>query len=100
MFWRDEQALTESYKVFVQLLGADGVPRAQVDAVPVNGARPTTSWLPREIITDAYTLKLPENLPAGSYRLVAGLYHALDNTRLKLADGTDFVELTTLNFAP
>jgi len=100
LIWRDEQALTESYKVFVQLLDVAGVPRAQVDAVPVNGARPTTSWLPREIITDVYTLQLPTDLPAGRYRLVAGLYQELNSTRMKLANGNDFVELTTLEIAP
>jgi hypothetical protein len=94
--WRAEQEMTASYKVFVQLLDSTGVPRAQVDALPVNGARPTTSWRPREIITDAYTLHLPADLPTGRYRLVAGLYQELDNTRLRLPNGNDFVELTAL----
>ena len=100
LIWRDEQTPTESYKVFVQLLDAPGVPRAQVDALPVNGARPTTSWLPREIIADDYMLHLPADLPAGSYRVVVGVYQELNNTRLKLANGSDFVELTTLEIAP
>ena len=100
LIWRSERAPAESYKVFVQLLDANGLPRAQVDALPVNGARPTTSWLPREIITDVYTVQLPGDLPAGSYRVVTGLYQELNNTRLRLPDGADFVELTTLNFAP
>jgi hypothetical protein len=89
-----------SYKVFVQLLDTTGMPRAQVDALPVNGARPTTSWLPPEIITDTYTLKLPKDLPAGQYRLVTGLYQELNNTRLKLTNGDDFVEVTTLEIEP
>ena len=92
--------MAASYKVFVQLLDATGASRAQVDALPVNGARPTTSWLPREIITDAYALKLPTDLPAGRYRLVTGLYQELNNTRLKLANGSDFVELATLEIGP
>ena len=49
----------------MQLLDANGVPRAQADAVPVSGRRPTTSWLPGEILTDPYTLQLPADLPAG-----------------------------------
>jgi hypothetical protein len=100
LVWRDEQEMSASYKVFVQLLDSTGVPRAQADALPVNGARPTTSWLPPEIITDAYTLKLPTDLPAGQYRLVTGLYQELNNTRLKLANGSDFVEITTLEIGP
>ena len=100
LIWRSEQAPAKSYKVFVQLLDANGLPRAQIDAAPVNGARPTTSWLPGEIITDPYMLNLPADLPAGRYRVVAGLYQELDNTRLKLTDGRDFVELTTFEIAP
>jgi hypothetical protein len=100
LVWRDEQDMPVSYKVFVQLLDAGGVPRAQVDAVPVNGTRPTTSWLPGEIITDPHVLKLPADLPAGPYRLVTGLYQELNNTRLKLPDGSDLVELSTLEIAP
>ena len=97
LVWRAEQELAVSYKVFVQLLDAAGVPRAQVDALPVDGTRPTTGWLPGEIITDAYTLKLPPDFqPALPYRLVTGLYQELHNTRLKLPNGNDFVELTTL----
>ena len=98
--WRDEQETPTSYKVFVQLLDATSLPRAQIDARPVNGTRPTTSWLPGEVITDTYTLQLPVNLPAGKYRLVTGLYQELNNTRLRLASGNDFVELTTLDLKP
>ncbi|HZY41530.1 MAG TPA: hypothetical protein VFF59_05965, partial [Anaerolineae bacterium] len=100
LVWRAEQEMAVSYKVFVQLLDATGVPRAQVDVLPVNGTRPTTSWLPGEIITDAYKLKLPADLPVGQYRLVAGLYQELNNTRLKLPNGNDFVELTTFEIGP
>lgn len=100
LIWRSEQAPAESYKVFVQLLDANGLPRAQVDAQPVNGTRPTTSWLPGEIITDDYAVQLPADLPAGQYRLVTGLYRENNNSRLKLANGRDFVELTTFVIAP
>lgn len=100
LIWRSEQAPAKSYKVFVQVLDAAGAPRAQIDAAPVNGTRPTTSWLPGEIITDPYMLNLSADLPAGRYRVVAGLYQELDNTRLKLTDGRDFVELTTFEIAP
>ena len=52
LWWRAEADMPESYKVFVHLLDANGVPRAQADVIPVNGTRPTTSWLPGEIIAD------------------------------------------------
>jgi hypothetical protein len=94
LWWRAEQDMPESYKVFVQLLDANGVPRAQADVIPANGTRPTWSWLPGEIITDEIVLQIPGDLPAGTYRLTAGLYDELSGTRLTLPDGNDTVELT------
>jgi hypothetical protein len=93
LWWRAEQDMPESYKVFVHLLDAKGMPRAQADVVPQDGARPTWSWLPGEIITDEITLKVPADLPAGQYRLTAGLYTELTGERLMLPDGKDFVDL-------
>jgi len=100
LYWRAEADLSDSYKVFIHLLDQNGQVRAQVDAIPVNGTRPTTSWLPGETVTEIYTIKLPTDLPAGQYRLVAGLYQELDNIRLKLPNGNDHIELTTIDLAP
>jgi hypothetical protein len=100
LVWRAEQDMPESYKVFVHLLDANGVPRAQADAIPVNGARPTWSWLPGEIITDEIALKIPADLPAGQFRLTTGLYDELSGERLTLPDGKDSIELTTVQFGP
>ena len=100
LWWRAEQDLPESYKVFVQLLDANGVPRAQADVIPQNGARPTWSWLPGEIITDEIALKIPADLPAGTYRLTAGLYDELTGTRLTLPDRKDTIELTMVEIEP
>jgi hypothetical protein len=58
------------------------------------------SWLPGEIIADEIVLKIPADLPAGTYRLTAGLYNELDGTRLTLPDGKETIELTTVTAAP
>jgi hypothetical protein len=100
LWWRVEVDLPESYKVFAHLLDANGVPRAQADVIPQNGLRPTTSWLPGEIIADEIVLNLPADLPAGQYRLAAGLYNELNGTRLTLPDGQDAIELTTVEVGP
>jgi hypothetical protein len=68
--------------------------------IPQNGARPTWSWQPGEIITDEIALKIPADLPAGQYRLTAGLYDELSGKRLTLPDGKDAIELTTVNVEP
>ncbi|HSD84506.1 MAG TPA: hypothetical protein VLG46_11635, partial [Anaerolineae bacterium] len=100
LWWRAEQDIPESYKVFVHLRDMNGVPRAQADMIPVNGARPTWSWLPGEILADELVVKIPADLSAGRYRLTAGLYHELDGVRLTLPDGKDFIELTTIEIEP
>jgi hypothetical protein len=92
--------MPESYKVFMHLLDANGVPRAQADVLPQNGARPTWSWLPGEIIADEIVLNLPADLPAGQYRLTTGLYHELSGERLTLPDGKDAIGLTTVEVGP
>jgi hypothetical protein len=100
LWWQAEQDIPESYKVFVHLLDANGVPRAQADVIPQNGARPTWSWLPGEIIADEITLQLPADLPAGHYRLTTGLYNELNGTRLTLPDGKNAIELAAVEIGP
>ena len=92
--------MPKSYKVFVQLLDANGALRAQADTVPVNGTRPTWSWLPGEVLTDEVVLKIPADLPVGTYRLTTGLYAELDGKRLTLPDGKDAIDLTKIEIAP
>ncbi|MEO8083203.1 MAG: glycosyltransferase family 39 protein [Ardenticatenales bacterium] len=85
--WRARSPSGTPYKVTVQLLGPDGRPVAQHDAEPADGARPTTGWLPGEIILDRHTLALPADLGTGDYTLVAALYHPLTAERLARTAG-------------
>ncbi len=77
LYWQTRALLDQRYTVFVQALGADGAVLAQADQQPANGARPTTSWLPGEVITDAYRLPL-----AGATQLSLGLYDPTTRVRL------------------
>jgi hypothetical protein len=82
----------------VQLLNSSGQVSAQRDLQPQAGAAPTVTWLPGEILTDAYTLSLPDNLSPGDYRLIAGMYNAVSGERLPVSSpaGGDFVDLGTV----
>lgn len=91
LYWQAVAEMEHDYTVFIQLLNRDNQVVAQVDRQPLNGAAPTTTWLPGEYLTDAYTL--PLDLPAGEYRLIAGVYNAATGQRLPVASGGDFVEL-------
>jgi len=83
--WQDAaQELTGSEKVFLQLLTADGQLVAQDD-------RP----LDLTATLATYGILLPADLPAGDYRLIAGLYDPdqAGMPRILTLDGADFVEL-------
>jgi hypothetical protein len=98
LYWRAEAAMDINYTVFVQLLNSGGQVAAQRDLQPQAGAAPTATWLPGEILTDAYTLSLSGDLPPGDYRLIAGMYNAASGQRLPVSSpaGGDFVDLGTV----
>jgi hypothetical protein len=84
--WRAEATATTNYIVFIHLLSQDGQILAQSDRVPVGGARPTTGWVPGEVIRDAHRLALPPEAPSGRYALVVGMYNPDDGERLHVYD--------------
>lgn len=61
------------YQVFVHLDGPNET-AAFGDGPPVNGSYPTDMWARGEHIVDPHVVQLPADLPAGAYRLVAGMY--------------------------
>jgi hypothetical protein len=93
LYWQAAVEMETNYTVFIQLLNDADQVVAQIDAQPQAGAAPTTTWLPDEIVTDAYQLSLPSELPPGRYRLITGLYNAATGQRLPASTGVDFVEL-------
>jgi hypothetical protein len=74
LYWQANTPIHHPYTVFNHLLNANGDIIAQQDNMPQANQWPTTCWQPGEIIPDPYTIPLPPNLPAGTYRLVVGLY--------------------------
>jgi hypothetical protein len=87
LYWQAQREMSVSYKVFVQLVGPDGV-LAQRDAVPGKWTRPTTGWVPGEVIVDEYTLRIPDDAAGGTYRLIAGMYDERSLRRLARLDAT------------
>jgi hypothetical protein len=85
LFWRATALTTTSYTVFVHLVGPDGTILAQQDQQPAGGARPTTGWLPGEVVRDSHTLHIPADTAPGAYRLRLGLYDAASGERLPVS---------------
>ena len=100
LVWRAEQEMASSYHVFLHLLGPQGDVVAQSDGEPASWTRPTTGWLPGEIILDERSLSLPVELPAGDYRLVAGLYDPQSGERLLLPNGESAATVASLRIGP
>ncbi|MBI5878065.1 MAG: phospholipid carrier-dependent glycosyltransferase [Chloroflexi bacterium] len=100
--WRALSKPAQDYTVFVQLLGADNRVAWQSDRPPVDGFRPTSTWMAGETVSDRYAFRRPDNLPPGGYRVIAGLYDWRTGARLPVADAQgrpagDFVTLAASN---
>ncbi|MFN8451643.1 MAG: hypothetical protein U0521_24400 [Anaerolineae bacterium] len=92
--WRTDAPLTTRYKVFLQLLDANGTLAAQRDSEPGGGLALTTTWTPGDTVGDAHALLL--DVPPGEYTLIVGLYDVDDpNARLAVGDG-DYLTLATI----
>lgn len=86
LYWRALKTMDTSYKVFTHLLGSDNKIVGQSDALPLNGARPTTSWAPGEIFADTYEFDVDASAPAGTYQIEIGMYNAETSVRLPTFD--------------
>ncbi|MCO5204605.1 MAG: hypothetical protein M9928_06225 [Anaerolineae bacterium] len=95
LYWSAETQVDRPYTIFVHLADADtvGPPIAQDDGIAVNGTWPPTCWQDDAIVIDEHVIDVPPSITDGEYAIRVGLYDARDNTRLLLADGSDFVEL-------
>ncbi len=80
--WEAVGAISEPYRVFVHVLGHNGLPVAQQDNEPVDGTYPTTRWRRGERVVDRYAFALPAGLPPGEYQVEVGLYRLADFGRL------------------
>ncbi|MCB9077330.1 MAG: hypothetical protein H6631_07045 [Anaerolineaceae bacterium] len=91
--WQPIDQPQADYNLFLQLLNIDGALIAQHDSPPNGGYTPTSGWSGGKTVASRHALLLPPNLPAGDYRLIAGLYDPATGRRLPTAAGSDFVEL-------
>jgi len=93
--WRAEAEMDTSYRVFLHLVGPGGTLVAQSDGEPAHWTRPTTGWLPGEVVPDERVIAIPGEASPGEYILQAGLY-TLEGGRLRTPDGSDAVRLAAI----
>ena len=74
LHFRVNQKPPAGYKIFVHF-DAPGSPRLLGDHAPLDGAFPTSHWLPGEYIKDLVEVDVPlMTTPAGSYTLYMGFW--------------------------
>ncbi|MBI1802147.1 MAG: hypothetical protein HYR71_11035 [Chloroflexi bacterium] len=92
LIWQGLQPFDDDYTVFVHVLDEQDKIWAQGDAVPLNGARPTSGWRSGELLRDTHHLGVPAAAPRPLH-LAIGLYRPGDGARLKTTRGEDRVIL-------
>jgi hypothetical protein len=96
LYWRAMQPVSRNYLVFVHLLDQSGNRVAGSDGQPALWMRPTSGWLTGETIEDRHALMLPDDLAAGDYTVVTGLYLPETGERLPDDQGASFAVLGTV----
>lgn len=71
--WRALQPMRSDYVFFVHFEGPGGA-RFQQDHEPQGGRHPTSRWTPREHVTEEFAVRVPPELPAGSYEIGLGAW--------------------------
>jgi hypothetical protein len=92
LYWQALAPVSTDYSVFVHLLDGEDQIRGQGDGPPAAGAYPSTFWDVGEIVVDERLVAVHADAPAGSHRLVVGLYELATDRRLSTGDG-DGVDL-------
>lgn len=77
LYWRPTAPLAQSFKTSIRLLGADGAPLlfadgapAVFDQFPLRQVAPTTTWLPGELLADAYAFPLPPDAAGATLQVI------------------------------
>jgi hypothetical protein len=92
LVWRPQQAQAIDYKLFVHVADENGKPVAQWDGYPCLNTARTSQWPVGEAIEDHVLMRIPEDVPPGSYSLLVGLYDEATGERL----GEQAVQITTI----
>ena len=88
LYWQALRPARASYTIFTHLVRVgDPHPVAQHDKRPLDGDYPTVAWAPGEVVVDTYHIRVPADIPPGTYMVVTGLYQLETLQRLPLVEG-------------
>jgi hypothetical protein len=103
--WEAAVELNDRYVVFAHLVSPDDELVAQYDDAPVGEALPRSAWPAGATFRYPLSIELPDDLPAGEYRLNVGVYLWPDLERLPVLSDVpgaerDAVELSRVEIGP
>jgi hypothetical protein len=83
LYWQALSEVGGDYKVFVHLYDSASVSiLGQHDSLPGNGAFPTESWLPNEVVADSHMIAIDPDAAVGIGKIGVGLYAPSTGERL------------------
>ena len=74
LYWRALAPMSESYRVFVHLIGLNDKSAGGADVIPARGAFPTVYWKPGDALRDVVQIPIAANAIPGKYAIEIGLY--------------------------
>ena len=101
LYWQSLAPMSESYRVFVHLVGQDNRIAGGVDVVPAHGAFPTVYWKLGDAFRDVVNIPIVADAIPGKYSVQVGWYPiGKTGDRLQTIDGDDRSIITTIKVAP
>ena len=104
--WATAAKPTRDLTQFFHLTPVDGGDVIPFDQQPFGGRFPTIDWPANARFSDAWQVRLPDDLPAGDYEVRTGLYDVTNLERAAVADSAgqpvpdNSIRLGTITFAP
>ncbi len=85
LYWKALEPVDINYQVYAHLRDSTGAVVAQSDRLNP-GDYPSELWPLDKYVRDEHSFMLPENLPAGEYQLVVGLWLMAEGERMLVSD--------------
>jgi 4-amino-4-deoxy-L-arabinose transferase-like glycosyltransferase len=98
LYFESSGPIARNYQVFAHLIGPGGSIEAQADSIAGADSYPTSLWADGTHMRNRFSIRLPADLSAGTYRLLVGLYD--ESGRLALAGGGDATEIAAITIEP
>ncbi len=84
LFWRADAAISADYHSFIHVAQPGEPPLFDAGGIPVNNARPTSTWRRGEIIVDTYQMQLSAEFAQPGYNVAIGLFEPSSGVRLPI----------------